>query len=99
MKEVKVAVVKRSGVKFIFVDAGRSDPMTSSVDIDSETMDILAKKFHGLPILIRKTTTVGNLTSYSGDTKLIKFVRGMPLDAFRWKKLSSSRKWWQFWRS
>ena len=97
MGNVKVAVVKKGGVKFIFVDIGRFDPMTGNMEMNSETRAILTDKYSGLPVLIRATSIIGNAPSYSGDTNLIEYVRGTPLDAFRWKELSSSRKWWQFW--
>ena len=96
MGDVKVTIVKKGGVKFVFVDIGRFDPMTGSMELNSETRGILAEKYSGLPVLIKATSIIGNAPSYSGDTSLIGYVRGTPFDAFRWKKLSSSRKWWQF---
>ena len=99
MGDVKLAVVKKGGVKFVFVDIGRFDPMTSSMKINSETRTILAEKYSGLPVLFRATSIIGNAPSYSGETRLIEYVRGTPLDAFRWKELTSSRKWWQFWNT
>lgn len=88
MREVKVSKVKKGRVKFVYVDIGRFDPMTGSMELDSETRGKLAKKYSGLPLLIRGTSMIGNAPSYSGDTSLIEYVRGVPLESFRWKKLS-----------
>lgn len=88
MGEVKVSKIKKGRVKFVYVDIGRFDPMTGSLKLDSETRDKLAKKYSGLRLLIRGTSIIGNAPSYSGDTSLIEYVRGVPLESFRWKKLS-----------
>jgi len=98
MEDVKVAVVKKDVVKFLFVDIGRFDPMTGNMVIDSETRAKLAEKFPGLPVLIRATSIIGDAAAYSGETSLIEYVRGTPLNLFRWKRLSSGGKWWQFWK-
>ena len=87
MGDVKVTKVKKGRVKFVFVDIGRFDPMTGNMDLSSETRSKLAKKYSGLPLLIRATSMIGNAPSYSGDTSLIEYVRGIPLDSFQWKKL------------
>jgi len=92
MENVKVAIVKKDKVKFIFVDIGRFDPMTGNMEMKSDTRDILAEKFSGLPILIRATSIIGNAPVYSWDTSLIQYVRGMSIDAFRWKTLSLNKK-------
>ena len=88
MQDIKAAVVKKSGIKFVFVDVGRFDPMTGNMRVSADTRETLSKKYPGLPVLFRATSMIGNAPVYSGETGLVEYVRGVNPDAFKWKTLS-----------
>jgi len=88
MKEIRLAVVKRAAAHFIFIDLGETYSGKAG-GISPKTRAILAKKYPGLPILVRNTSDVGNLPLYSGDVSLIQHVRGLPLATFQWETFSA----------
>ena len=89
MAELKVAVVKKSGAKFLIIDCGTFDPMTGSFPaISSSVLEKLPSKFQGLPVLQIAISMVGRMPAYHGDTSLIQYIRGVPINTFKWKTLN-----------
>ena len=78
--EVKAAIVKTADEKFLFVDLGREGTLS-----ESKAMAFFKDNFSNMPILYRKQIRIGNSIQYSGDTRLIVYVRHVPLDQYKWK--------------
>ena len=78
--DVKAASIKGADGQFLFVDLGREGTLS-----ESKVKTFFKDNFSNMPILYRKQIRIGNSIQYSGDTRLIVYVRHVPLDQYKWK--------------